>query len=90
MNKNNQPGDSSTLELVGDSAFTGKIAPSVSAVKAQGGQRAYCSVWDLHAYYGESYIVQGVSFDIREQRCTGLVACVLPMVISPVRNGCMP
>lgn len=29
-------------------------------------QRAYFSVRDIHAYYGESYIVQGVSFDIAE------------------------
>ncbi len=27
---------------------------------------AYFSAWDLHAYYGESYIVQGVSFNIHE------------------------
>jgi branched-chain amino acid transport system ATP-binding protein len=27
---------------------------------------AYFSVRDIHAYYGESYIVQGVSFDIEE------------------------
>jgi branched-chain amino acid transport system ATP-binding protein len=27
---------------------------------------AYFSVRDIHAYYGESYIVQGVSFDINE------------------------
>ncbi len=26
----------------------------------------YFSVKDLHAYYGESYVVQGVSFDIKE------------------------
>jgi len=29
-------------------------------------QDAYFSVRDIHAYYGESYIVQGVSFDIGE------------------------
>ena len=27
---------------------------------------AYLSVRDIHAYYGESYIVQGVSFDVAE------------------------
>ena len=27
--------------------------------------RPFFSVRDLHAYYGESYIVQGVSLDIR-------------------------
>jgi branched-chain amino acid transport system ATP-binding protein len=30
------------------------------------GAPAYFSVRDIHAYYGESYIVQGVSFDIAE------------------------
>ncbi|MAZ04172.1 MAG: ABC transporter ATP-binding protein [Sneathiella sp.] len=29
-------------------------------------KRPYFSVKDIHAYYGESYIVQGVSFDIEE------------------------
>ncbi|MFQ3184288.1 MAG: branched-chain amino acid transport system ATP-binding protein, partial [Octadecabacter sp.] len=24
----------------------------------------YLSVWNMEAYYGESYIIQGVSFDI--------------------------
>lgn len=27
---------------------------------------SFCSVRDIHAYYGESYIVQGVSFEIAE------------------------
>ena len=27
---------------------------------------AFCSVRDIHAYYAESYIVQGVSFNIHE------------------------
>ena len=31
------------------------------------------SVWDLHAYYGESYIVQGVSFDVREGEIVALL-----------------
>ncbi len=48
-------------------------APGVKPAIAQGGQRAYCSVWDLHAYYGESYIVQGVSFDIREGEIVALL-----------------
>ncbi|WP_226782688.1 ABC transporter ATP-binding protein [Oceaniglobus trochenteri] len=34
---------------------------------------AYLSVWDIHAYYGESYIVQGVSFDIREGEILALL-----------------
>ncbi|OAB56689.1 ABC transporter ATP-binding protein [Phormidium willei BDU 130791] len=34
---------------------------------------AFFSCWDLHAYYGESYIVQGVSFDIREGQILALL-----------------
>ncbi|TYB89719.1 ABC transporter ATP-binding protein [Oceaniovalibus sp. ACAM 378] len=34
---------------------------------------AFLSVWDIHAYYGESYIVQGVSFDIREGEILALL-----------------
>ncbi len=60
-------------ELIGDSAFEGKRAPSISPVKAAGGQRAYCSLCDLLAYFGESYIVQGVSFDIREGEIVALL-----------------
>jgi branched-chain amino acid transport system ATP-binding protein len=48
-------------------------APSVEPVRAQGGQRAYFSAWEMHAYYGESYIVQGVSFDIREGEILALL-----------------
>ena len=36
-------------------------------------QRAYCSVMDIHAYYGESCIVQGVSFDVHEGRIVALL-----------------
>lgn len=37
--------------------------PDVKAVEAA---PAYFSVRDIHAFYGESYIVQGVSFDVAE------------------------
>ena len=33
----------------------------------------YCSVKDIHAYYGESYIVQGVSFDVQEGEIVALL-----------------
>ena len=36
-------------------------------------QTAYFSARDLHAYYGESYIVQGVSFGIREGEILALL-----------------
>ncbi|AML53433.1 ABC transporter ATP-binding protein [Falsihalocynthiibacter arcticus] len=34
---------------------------------------AFFSVWDLHAYYGESYIVQGVSFNVHEGEILALL-----------------
>lgn len=34
---------------------------------------AYFSAWDLHAYYGESYIVQGVSFNVHEGEILALL-----------------
>ncbi len=33
----------------------------------------YLSVWNIEAYYGESYIVQGVSFDIHEGEILALL-----------------
>jgi len=47
--------------------------PKTPPKKAQGGAPAYFSCWDLHAYYGESYIVQGVSFDVREGEILALL-----------------
>ena len=47
--------------------------PSVEPVTRQGSAPAYFSCWDLLAYYGESYIVQGVSFDIREGEIVALL-----------------
>ncbi len=34
---------------------------------------AYFSLWDIHAYYGESYIVQGVSFNVHEGEILALL-----------------
>lgn len=53
--------------------FSGRQAPGIKPVRPQGGAPAFCSVWDVHAYYGESYIVQGVSFDIREGEILALL-----------------
>ncbi|WP_025899633.1 ABC transporter ATP-binding protein [Sneathiella glossodoripedis] len=36
-------------------------------------QNAFFSVRDIHAYYGESYIVQGVSFDVEEGEIVALL-----------------
>lgn len=35
--------------------------------------KAYFSVKDVHAYYGESYIVQGISFEIKEKEIIALL-----------------
>jgi len=46
-----------------------RVAPTVGT----GSQPAFLSVHDIHAYYGESYIVQGVSFDVREGEILALL-----------------
>lgn len=62
----------SDSSLLGGGQFEGG-APGVAPTLARGGQRAFFSVWDIHAYYGESYIVQGVSFDVREGEIVALL-----------------
>lgn len=42
-------------------------------VTAKGSAPAFFSCWDMHSYYGESYIVQGVSFDVREGEIVALL-----------------
>ncbi|MBE9635212.1 ABC transporter ATP-binding protein [Salipiger mangrovisoli] len=34
---------------------------------------AFLSVWDMHAYYGESYIVQGINFNVHEGEIVALL-----------------
>jgi len=34
---------------------------------------AFLSVWDMHSYYGESYIIQGVSFNVHEGEILALL-----------------
>jgi len=62
-----------TNNIIDDSKFTSATAPGVKPVKGKGGAPAFFSAWDLHAYYGESYIVQGVHFDIREGEILALL-----------------
>lgn len=40
---------------------------------AQRSEPAFFSCWDMHAYYGESYIVQGVSMNIHEGEILALL-----------------
>lgn len=59
--------------LLGEAQFQGSSVPGLPPKTTRGSQPAYFSVWDIHAYYGESYIVQGVSFDIREGEIVALL-----------------
>jgi len=53
--------------------MTDQTETAVQPTKNPGGKPAYFSCWDIHAYYGESYIVQGVSFDIHEGEIVALL-----------------
>ena len=61
-----------TDTLLGSEQFQG-VAPGMKPTTSKGGQAAYFSAYDIHAYYGESYIVQGVSFDVREGEIVALL-----------------
>ncbi len=61
------------MTLLGNDQFAKATAPGVKPVTGKGAQPAFFSCWDVHAYYGESYIVQGVSFDIREGEIIALL-----------------
>ena len=53
--------------------YSGPLKKTLQPVKSHGSAPAFFSVWDVHAYYGESYIVQGVSFDIHEGEIVALL-----------------
>ena len=48
-------------------------APVAPIISNTGNATAFFSCWDMHSYYGESYIVQGVSFDVREGEIIALL-----------------
>ena len=50
-----------------------KIKDPVEKVLSQGSSPNFFSCWDVHSYYGESYIVQGVNFDIKEGEVVALL-----------------
>lgn len=50
-----------------------EVKNKVDPVVRTGSDPAFFSCWDVHSYYGESYIVQGVSFDIREGEVLALL-----------------
>jgi branched-chain amino acid transport system ATP-binding protein len=49
------------------------VSPGAPSTSADGHEPGYFSARDLHAYYGESYIVQGISFDVREGEIVALL-----------------
>src|SRR5690606_19706585 len=51
---------------------TGTVA-GAAAIAPATETPAFFSCTDLHAYYGESYIVQGVSFEVREGEILALL-----------------
>jgi branched-chain amino acid transport system ATP-binding protein len=59
-------------KLIGDAAAFEKPDFSKHANHAATAP-AFFSAWDIHAYYGESYIVQGVSFNIHEGEILALL-----------------
>ena len=59
--------------LLKQDPYQGAHAPGVAPKTSRGTAPAYFSAWDLKAYYGESYVVQGVSFDIREGEILALL-----------------
>lgn len=58
-----------TDNLLDEVQVTDKVEPVLN----QGSAPSFFSCWDVHAYYGESYIVQGVNFDIREGEVVALL-----------------
>lgn len=56
--------------LIPDDRFQGS---GMAPVQSRGSAPAYMQVHDIHGYYGESYIVQGVSFDVHEGEILALL-----------------
>ena len=54
-------------------SFSDTTAPRTAPITAKGAAPAYLSVHNIHSYYGESYIVQGVDFDVREGEILALL-----------------
>lgn len=62
---------SETKPIGGDMTDNG--LPHTVSDATDAGKPAYFSCRNIHAYYGESYIVQGVQFDIREGEIVALL-----------------
>ncbi|NRP09503.1 MULTISPECIES: ABC transporter ATP-binding protein [unclassified Marinobacterium] len=53
--------------------MTNTVATEAVRTQNLGTPVTYCSIHDIHGYYGESYIVQGVSFNIHEGEILALL-----------------
>jgi branched-chain amino acid transport system ATP-binding protein len=53
-------------------AMESQVASSIQAASVEA-SRPFFSIRDMHAYYGESYIVQGVSLDVRQGEILALL-----------------
>jgi len=49
------------------------MSENIAVRNKSSSDQLYFSVRDIHAYYGESYIVQGVSFDLHEKEILALL-----------------
>jgi branched-chain amino acid transport system ATP-binding protein len=54
-------------------ATPGVGRPTAGKPRNEGAAPAYFSCWDVHAYYGESYIVQGIGFNVHEGEILALL-----------------
>ena len=59
-------------DIIPEDAYR-RHAPGVPPRRTTGGAPAYFAAHDLHAYYGDSYIVQGVGFEISEGEIVALL-----------------
>lgn len=70
MNKDDIRRESNTMSstaVLSNPDDTGENATEAAS------DQAFLKIDDIHAYYGESYIVQGVSFDVRESEIVALL-----------------
>jgi len=55
--------------------------------ETSGAEKSYFSVENINAYYGDSYIVQDVSFDVRLQLC-GRLPGLMNLKFAVAKFGC--
>ena len=60
-------------QLIGDVTLKRKLPDFSKNANVAATAPAFFSAWDIHAYYGESYIVQGVSFNVHEGEILALL-----------------